>query len=170
MTTDVVGEPRPADDTPRGASCSLGMKCLAERARAVGLATRVPAGQVMVRQGEEGDSLFIVLRGGLEVRFDGKKVGKLSEGEFFGEMSLLTGEKRHATVVAAEEVRLIEVSKGALSPVISSHPSILTGLSDLLERRLEQIAAARRASAEEAEHPRPQDAILHKLKRFFGIY
>ena len=127
-------------------------------------------GETVVRQGEEGDSLFIVLRGGLEVRFDGKKVGKLSEGEFFGEMSLLTGEKRHATVVAAEEVRLIEVSKEALSPIISSHPSILTGLSDLLERRLEQIAAARRASAEVAEHPPPQDAILHKLRRFFGIY
>jgi CRP-like cAMP-binding protein len=85
-------------------------------------------------------------------------------------MSLLTGEKRHATVVAAEEVRLIEVSKEALSPVISSHPAILTGLSDLLERRLEQIAEARRASAEVAEHPPPQDAILHKLRRFFGIH
>jgi len=126
-------------------------------------------GETVVRQGEEGDSLFIVLRGGLEVRFDGKKVGELSEGEFFGEMSLLTGEKRHATVVAAAEVRLIEVSKEALAPVISSHPSILTGLSDLLERRLEKIAAARRASAEAAERPPPHEAILRKLRRFFGI-
>jgi small-conductance mechanosensitive channel len=126
-------------------------------------------GETVVRQGEEGDSLFIVLRGGLEVRFDGKKVGELSEGEFFGEMSLLTGEKRHATVVAAEEVRLIEVSKEALSPVISAHPAILAGLSDRLERRLEKIAAARQAGAEAAEPPSPQDAILRKLKRFFGI-
>jgi CRP-like cAMP-binding protein len=126
-------------------------------------------GETVVRQGEEGDSLFIVLRGGLEVRIDGKKVGELSGGEFFGEMSLLTGEKRRAAVVAAEEVRLIEVSKEALSPVISSHPSILTGLSDRLERRLEQIAASRRAGAEAAEGPPPQDAILRKLKRFFGI-
>jgi hypothetical protein len=126
-------------------------------------------GETVVRQGEEGDSLFIVLRGGLEVLFDGKKVGELSGGEFFGEMSLLTGEKRHATVVASEEVRLIEVSKEALSPVISSHPSILTGLSDRLEHRHEQIAAARRAGAEAAEPPSPRDAILRKLKRFFGI-
>jgi len=84
-------------------------------------------------------------------------------------MSLLTGEKRRATVVAAEEVRLVEVSKEALSPVISSHPSILTGMSECLERRLEQIAAARRAGAEAAEPPPPQDAILQKLMRFFGI-
>jgi small-conductance mechanosensitive channel len=126
-------------------------------------------GETVVRQGEEGNSLFIVLRGGLEVRFDGKKVGELSGGEFFGEMSLLTGEKRRATVVAAEEVRLIEVSKEALAPVISSHPSILTGLSECLERRLEQNAAARRAGAEAVEPPPPQDAILKKLMRFFGI-
>jgi small-conductance mechanosensitive channel len=126
-------------------------------------------GETVVRQGEEGNSLFIVLRGGLEVRFDGKKVGELSGGEFFGEMSLLTGEKRRATVVAGEEVRLIEVPKEALSPVISSHPSILTGLSECLERRLEQIAAARRAGAEAGEPPPPQDAILQKVMRFFGI-
>lgn len=126
-------------------------------------------GETVVRQGEEGNSLFIVLRGGLEVLFDGKKIGELSVGEFFGEMSLLTGEKRRATVVAAEEVRLIEVSKEALSPVIASHPSILAGLSECLERRLEQIAAARRAHAGDVEPPPPQDAILQKLMRFFGI-
>jgi CRP-like cAMP-binding protein len=126
-------------------------------------------GETVVRQGEEGNSLFIVLRGSLEVCYDGKKVGELSGGEFFGEMSLLTGEKRRATVVAAEEVRLIEVSKEVLSPVISSHPSILTGLSAFLERRLEQNAAARRAGAEAVEPPPLQDAILQKLMRFFGI-
>jgi small-conductance mechanosensitive channel len=126
-------------------------------------------GERVVRQGEEGGSLFIVLRGGLEVRLDGRKVGELSGGEFFGEMSLLTGENRSATVVAATEVRLIEVSKEALSPVISSHPSILAGLSESLERRLDQLAAARRAGAEEAEPTLPRDAIRRKLMRFFGI-
>ena len=126
-------------------------------------------GETVVRQGEEGDSLFVVLSGSLEVEVDRRKVGGLTGGEFFGEMSLLTGEKRRATVVAAEEVRLIEVSKEALLPVISSHPSILNGLSDRLERRLEQIAAARRAGAEAAEPPHPQDALLRMLMRFFGI-
>jgi len=42
-------------------------------------------------------------------------------------------------------------------------------LSECLERRLEQIAASRRESAEDAEHPIPQYAILQKLMRFFGI-
>ena len=126
-------------------------------------------GETVVRQGEEGDSLFIDLSGNLDVFVDGQTVGSLSGGDFFGEMSLLTGEKRRATVVAAEEVHLIEVSKEALSPVISAHPSILTGMSECLERRLGQIAAARRAGVEAADHPPPKDAILRKLKRFFGI-
>jgi hypothetical protein len=42
-------------------------------------------------------------------------------------------------------------------------------LSECLERRLEEIAAARRAGAEAVEHPPPQEAILQKLMRFFGI-
>jgi hypothetical protein len=126
-------------------------------------------GERIVRQGEEGRSLFIVLKGGLDVLLDGKKVGELSGGEFFGEMSLLSGEKRSATVVAAAEVRLLEVSKEALSPVISSYPSILTGLSESLVRRLEQNAAARQACAGDVEPPLPQGAILQKLMRFFGI-
>ena len=126
-------------------------------------------GETVVRQGEEGSSLFIVLQGCLEVQFDGKKVAELSGGQFFGEMSLLTGERRRATVVAAGEVRLLEVSKEAVSPVISSHPSILTGLSEALERRLEMIAAARRERAGDVEPPLPKDAILRKLVRFFRI-
>jgi small-conductance mechanosensitive channel/CRP-like cAMP-binding protein len=126
-------------------------------------------GETVVRQGEEGNSLFIVLHGALEVRIDGTKVGGLGAGEFFGEMSLLTGERRRATVVTVEEVRLIEVSKEALSPIISSHPAVLNGLSEALERRLEKIAAARRVRTEVVEPPPRQDAILQKLMRFFGI-
>lgn len=147
---------------------SLGEKDLELLARNVRLRV-YGKGEKVVRQGEEGSSLFIVLRGGLEVRLDGKQVGRLGAGEFFGEMSLLTGEKRRATVVAEEEVRLIDVSKEALSPVISSHPEILKGLSESLERRLEQIAAARQAGPGGAKPPPLQGAILQKLMRFFGI-
>jgi small-conductance mechanosensitive channel/CRP-like cAMP-binding protein len=126
-------------------------------------------GETVVRQGEEGDSLFINLCGNLEVSVDGKTVGSLSGGDFFGEMSLLTGEKRRATVAALDEVWLAEISKDAIAPIIRSHTSILKGLSEFLERRLEQIAAARRAGAEGGEPPPRREAILQKLMRFFGI-
>ena len=126
-------------------------------------------GEAVVHEGEEGDSLFVVLSGDLEVEVNRRKVGSLSSGEFFGEMSLLTGEKRRATVRAAGEVRLLEISKAALEPVIRNHPSVVEGLTTSLEHRLEKIMTSQQVRVEAAEAPTLHEAILRKLKRFFGI-
>jgi small-conductance mechanosensitive channel len=126
-------------------------------------------GETVVRQGEEGDSLFINLSGNLEVFVDGQTVGSLSGGDFFGEMSLLTGEKRRATVTAVDEVRLIEISKDALGPIIRSHPSVLEGLSSALADRLQKILTAQQVRKVADEASSLHDALLRKLMRFFGI-
>jgi CRP-like cAMP-binding protein len=126
-------------------------------------------GETVVRQGEEGDSLFINLSGDLEVSVDGQTVGSLSRGDFFGEMSLLTGEKRRATVTAVDEVRLIEISKGAIGPIIRSHPSVLEGLSSALGDRLQKILTAQQVRKVADEASSLHDALLQKLMRFFGI-
>jgi small-conductance mechanosensitive channel/CRP-like cAMP-binding protein len=126
-------------------------------------------GETVVRQGEEGDSLFIDLSGNLEVFVDGQTVGSLSGGDFFGEMSLLTGEKRHATVTAVDEVRLIEISKSAIGPIIRSHPSVLEGLSSALGDRLRKILNAQQVRRMADEASSLQEALLRKLMRFFGI-
>ena len=126
-------------------------------------------GETVVRQGEEGDSLFIDLSGNLEVSVDGQTVGSLSGGDFFGEMSLLTGEKRRATVTAVDEVRLVEISKEAIGPIIRSSPSVLNGLTAALKNRLEKILTAQQVRKVADEAPSLHDALLDKLKRFFGI-
>ena len=126
-------------------------------------------GETVVRQGEEGDSLFINLSGNLEVFVDGQTVGSLSGGDFFGEMSLLTGEKRRATVTAVDEVRLIELSKEAIGPIIRSHPSVLEGLSSALGDRLQKILTAQQVRKVVDEASSLHAALHHKLKRFFGI-
>ncbi len=126
------------------------------------------AGEVVVRQNEEGDSLFIVRRGSLDVRIDDAPVGTLREGEIFGEMSLLTGEKRKATVTAASEVRLIEISKEDIEPVIRANPRLLEQLSAILARR-EESNIERRKSAEHQRAGAVKDAFLEKLKAFFGL-
>ena len=126
-------------------------------------------GETVVRQGEEGDSLFINLCGNLEVFVDGQPVGSLSGGDFFGEMSLLTGEKRRATVTAADEVRLVEISKEAIGPIIRSSPSVLEGLSAALETRLQKILTAQQVRKVATEASTLQDELLDKLRRFFGI-
>ncbi|MBE0603643.1 MAG: mechanosensitive ion channel family protein [Deltaproteobacteria bacterium] len=125
-------------------------------------------GEDVVRQGEAGESLFIVRRGTLDVRIDGASVGTLREGNIFGEMSLLTGEKRAATVSAATEARLIRISKGDLEPVIRANPRLLESLSAILAERqaanLEQMKSARQQRT-----PTGKDAFLVKLKTFFGL-
>jgi small-conductance mechanosensitive channel/CRP-like cAMP-binding protein len=126
-------------------------------------------GETVVRQGEEGDSLFINLSGNLEVFVDGQSVGSLSGGDFFGEMSLLTGEKRRATVTAVDEVRLVEISKEAIGPIIRSSPSVLEGLSAALETRLQKILTAQQVRKVVTEASTLQDELLDKLRRFFGI-
>jgi len=126
-------------------------------------------GETVVRQGEEGDSLFINLCGNLEVSVDGQTVGSLSGGDFFGEMSLLTGEKRRATVAAVDEVWLVEISKGAIAPIIRSHPSVLEGLSSALGDRLQKILTVQQVRKVADEAASLHDALLRKLMRFFGI-
>ena len=125
-------------------------------------------GEEVVRQGDAGDSLFIVRRGTLGVRIDGAEVGTLREGNVFGEMSLLTGEKRTATVRAETEVRLIELSKGGIEPVVRANPRLLESLSAILAQRqaanLEQMKSARQQRT-----PTGKDVFLEKLKTFFGL-
>jgi small-conductance mechanosensitive channel/CRP-like cAMP-binding protein len=126
-------------------------------------------GETVVRQGEEGNSLYINLCGELEVYVDGIKVGMLRGGEFFGEMSLLTGEKRSATVRAVGEVWIIEITKGALDSIVCSNPSVAEGLSAALERRLEKIKETQLLSKTTPEVEVRSDTILVKIKNFFGI-
>jgi len=126
-------------------------------------------GETVVRQGESGNSLFIVQRGDLGVYVDGRPFAGLTGGDFFGEMSLLTGENRRATVVAAGEVWLMEISKDAVEPILRSHPSMMESLSAALEQRAEKIGAALRLHQSSAEaQPRSID-FLQKIKDFFGI-
>jgi len=126
-------------------------------------------GETVVRQGEGGDSLFIVLCGALDVYIDGNKVGGLAGSDFFGEMSLLTGENRRATVAATDEVWLMEISKSAVEPILRAHPSVLESLSRALERRAETNWAAQQSRKASAEAPTRSDVFLKKIKSFFGI-
>jgi CRP-like cAMP-binding protein len=125
-------------------------------------------GEEVVRQGDAGDSLFIVRKGTLDVRIDGAPVGTLREGSVFGEMSLLTGERRTATVAAVSEVRLAEISKDDIEPLIRANPHLLESLSSILAERqaanLEQMKSARQSRTADA-----RDVFLKKLKAFFGL-
>jgi small-conductance mechanosensitive channel len=119
-------------------------KLLAERARYL----EYGPGQSVVRQGESGDTFYLVARGELSVRIEGdKEVARLERGAFFGEMSLLTGEPRSATVVAMSEAGLLEVDRDAFSRVFAANPDVGKELATVIARRRIGLADARAVDA-----------------------
>ncbi len=95
--------------------------------------------EVIVNQNDEGDSLFIILAGNARVSLnkDGKdiKLGLLSPGDTFGEFSLLTGDRRSATVMAINHLESMEISKDALKSIIEKKPELIDDLSLIMAER-----------------------------------
>lgn len=100
-------------------------------------------GESIVRQGDEGSSLFVIDQGLLRVSVEdngrSKKVAQLLPRQFFGEMSLLTGEARSATVSAVTKTVVHEISSEMLAPILTSRPEIAKQLSVALARRKAEI-------------------------------
>ena len=80
-----------------------------------------PAGTVVVREGDPGDSLCIIVSGSVEVLKSEQPVARLQAGDFFGEISLIDGEPRSATVVAVEELTLLTISSADFSDLLSDN-------------------------------------------------
>lgn len=127
-------------------------------------------GESVVRQGRSGNSLFLVLKGELVVEVDDTIVGKIPADSFFGEMSLLTGEPRSATVRAESEVWLAEVTKELLEPILRENPTLLESLSSILEERERKTRASKLAHSASAAGTVPRrEEYLQRLKMFFGL-
>src|SRR5438270_3319057 len=96
-------------------------------------------GEAVIEEGAEGESLFILLRGAAHVTVvkqgTNVRVGGLRPGDCFGEMSLLTGERRSATVRAEGDCYVMEISKPVMAEVLRDFPQCLEQMSELLARR-----------------------------------
>ena len=96
-----------------------------------------------------------------------QRLAILEEGAAFGEISLLTGEPRIATVRALTEATLVEIDKVTLAPVLEANPSLVEKLGAIiLERRRE--TADRLVSAAEAAVMEPK-SLRARIARFFGL-
>lgn len=126
-------------------------------------------GEIVVRQGDAGSSLFLVLKGSLHVWVNEVMVGSIQEDSFFGEMSLLTGELRSATVRAVNEVWLAEVNKELLEPIFAANPSVLEMLSTILAEREEKTKATRTANSDTPVASLRREDYLKRLKNFFRL-
>jgi CRP-like cAMP-binding protein len=108
----------------------------------------VPAETLLTRAGEPGDEFFLILDGTARVEVSPEKRATLHPGAFFGEMSLLDGGPRSATVVADTPVRLLVIGRKHFADVLDDVPGLTLTLLTTLSRRVRQAEAeAERARA-----------------------
>jgi CRP-like cAMP-binding protein len=128
------------------------------------------AGEPIIRQGAPGTSMFVIQNGRVAVSVtDGSgatsHLAELGPGEFFGEMSLLTGEPRSATVTARVETRLLTIDKDIFRPCLEAEPRLAEELERfLVGRRAAQTTAISRDPASATEHD-----LLRRIREFFAI-
>ena len=137
---------------------------------------RVSVGTDVVQQGDDGDSLFLVVDGLLEVRRkadDGRTrtVARLEPGQCFGEMSLLSGEPRSATVTAITDGTLFELDRQGLAPILQNRPEIADLLSGILLERQEQNRdkGPDASLAEAGPGPTRTAELVRRIRIFFGL-
>ncbi|HYU42327.1 MAG TPA: cyclic nucleotide-binding domain-containing protein [Vicinamibacteria bacterium] len=105
------------------------------------------AGDLVVCEGEPGDSLFLVTTGTVKAWMRNREgryvlVRRLGEGDFFGEISMLTGSPRTATVVAASPCEMLELDRTTLDGITAAHPRVREVLERFYEQRVATTADA----------------------------
>lgn len=127
-------------------------------------------GEAIVRQGAEGDSMFVLLRGHARVVLEptGQEVAVIGPGGFFGEMSLLTGEKRTATVKALDDVEVLEISAAAFRRLAAANPALLDHISTVVMTRRAGLDDAR-AHASAAAAPEARASFLTRMRKYLNI-
>jgi small-conductance mechanosensitive channel len=139
------------------------------------------AGEMIVRQGDASAEMFIVQSGEVVVLSDlgsspnGKKgrsteVARLGPGEFFGEMALMTGEQRTATVRATKPSTLIGVDQRAVRALLESSPEIAATISRVIsERQAARDSARALADAPVANVEERNSQLLGRIRKFFAL-
>lgn len=134
---------------------------------------RFYTGEALVQQGAEGDSLFVVMGGEARVEFKNARgevrvLAIRAPGDFFGEMSLLTGERRSASVIAESDMLVGVVDRAAFAPVLSDDLSSLQMLSEIVQGRLEGFRQLE-ASVTAPEQSEVTESLIGRIARFLGL-
>lgn len=97
-------------------------------------------GTVIAREGERGIGLFLILEGECKVTIGGRTKARLGPGDFFGEVALLDGGPRTATVTATTNVRLVGITGWMFRGLLMEHPSIALKTLEAVAGRLRSVA------------------------------
>jgi small-conductance mechanosensitive channel len=128
-------------------------------------------GETLIRAGDEGSSMFVVNNGRVAIQVADKNgprtVAVLSEGNFFGEMALFTGEPRTANVVALEETEVLEIGHAAMKHIFETNPGLAESISwTIAERQADLAAGSKKASQDSIQQ---SAGLLTSIKRFFSL-
>lgn len=139
------------------------------------------ASDIVVKEGEPGDTMFIVAEGMLNIYNDVDdtddqkfKIAQIFAGQFFGEISLFTGQARAATVVAETDTILYEISKYDIFPLLRKKPELVEAFSKIVaERRLHLSQAMESMIREDDDDEQTEEnlttQVLSTIKSYFKI-
>jgi len=128
-------------------------------------------GETLIRAGDEGSSMFVVHNGRVQVQVTEngrpRTVAVLSEGDFFGEMGLFTGEPRTANVIALDETEVLEIGHAAMKLLFETNPGLAESISwTIAERKAELAAGSQQAAPDSVAE---SAGLLASIRRFFGL-
>src|SRR5262249_48708158 len=136
-------------------------------------------GEVLARQGDAGDTFFIIRSGRVRIDVDDHldddlaavTVNHLGPGEFFGELALLTGAARGATVTAEADTETLVVAQHDIAPLLQANPELPERLGAVLSRRLEmnQMALASRRISDTPAEVVSRPTLVHRIRQLFGL-
>jgi small-conductance mechanosensitive channel len=125
-------------------------------------------GEAIVREGDPGGSMFIVKRGRVAVTIgpEAREVAAIETGGYFGEMSLLTGDHRTATVVARGDCMVLEIAADAFRAYVQSRPEVIDHLAEAAAARRKMLDQSRAAAT---THPVEPVSLARRMRQFFGL-
>jgi CRP-like cAMP-binding protein len=96
----------------------------------------LPSGKEMATEGDRGREFFVLLRGEAEVTKAGQRINTMKEGDFFGEIALVTKMPRTASVTATTDVDVLVITERAFDSLIKKSPEIARGVAEALAERV----------------------------------
>lgn len=100
---------------------------------------KISAGSTIFKQGDDGDLMYLIKSGDVELSHDGASILSLDEGDIFGEMALLDGEVRSATATAKTDCQLYPINKKRFHMLIQQAPYFATEVMHVMAKRIRML-------------------------------